>query len=138
MSATGKNSMRFCTVINCMDGRVQKPALEYLQKRFDVEHVDSITEAAPNLILSQQKRTASVRSILERLRISIENHNSVGVAVAGHHNCAGNPAPKDEQIIHIRNAMEFLRQHCPNTEMLGLWIDENWEVHEVNEVNEAK
>ncbi|MHA1252503.1 MAG: carbonic anhydrase, partial [Candidatus Helarchaeota archaeon] len=28
--------MKFCTVINCMDGRVQIPVINYLRKRFNV------------------------------------------------------------------------------------------------------
>ena len=36
--------MCFCTAVNCMDGRVQLPVTSYLQERFNVEHVDSITE----------------------------------------------------------------------------------------------
>jgi carbonic anhydrase len=92
--------MRFCTVINCMDGRVQLPVNRYLQKRFNVKYVDSITEAGPNLILSEEKSITSIQSILERLKISIENHNSAGIAIVGHHDCAGNPAPQNDQIIH--------------------------------------
>ncbi len=45
--------MRFGTVINCMDGRVQLPVIAYLQKRFNVTYVDTITEAGPNLLLAQ-------------------------------------------------------------------------------------
>lgn len=123
--------MRFCTAINCMDGRVQFPVIRYLQERFNVEYVDSITEAGPNLILSEAKNTASIESILQRLRISIENHGSVGVAVAGHYGCAGNPAPQDDQIMHIRKAIQFLHQHYESEEIIGLWVDKNWEVHEV-------
>ncbi len=125
--------MRFCTVINCMDGRIQLPVIRYLQERFDAEHVDNITEAGPNLILAEQKRTASVQAILERLKISIENHNSIGIALVGHHECAGNPVSKDDQIGHMAKAIQFLREHYPNTQMLGLWIDENREIHEINE-----
>ena len=125
--------MRFCTVINCMDGRVQLPVIRYLQKRFNVEYVDSITEAGPNLILSEEKSITSIQSILERLKISIEHHNSVGVAIVGHHDCAGNPVPQNDQIIHIQKAIQFLRQQYENIEIIGLWIDKNWEVHEVIE-----
>jgi len=125
--------MSFCTVINCMDGRVQLPAIRYLQKRFNVEYVDSITEAGPNLILSEEKNIVSIQSILERVRISIENHNSIGVAIVGHYDCAGNPAPKDDQIIHTQKAIQFLRQQYDSIEIIGLWIDKNWEVHEVTE-----
>ena len=123
--------MKFYTVINCMDGRVQLPVIRYLQKRFDVEYVDSITEVGPNLILSEEKKTAPVQSVLERLKISIEKHNSAGVAIVGHHDCAGNPASKDDQIVHIKKAIELLRQHHENTEIIGLWVDENWRVQEI-------
>ena len=127
--------MRFCTVINCMDGRVQLPAISYLQKRFNAEYVDSITEAGPNLILSEEKKMTSIQSILERVEISIKHHNSVGIAIVGHHDCAGNPAPENDQIIHIQRAIQFLRQQYENIEIIGLWIDKNWDVHEVIEAD---
>lgn len=123
--------MRFCTVINCMDGRIQLPVIRYLQKRFNVEYVDSITEAGPNLIISEEKSTILIQAILEKLNISIENHNAVGIAIVGHHNCAGNPAPQNDQIIHIEKAIQFLRQHYKNIEIIGLWVDKNWKVHDV-------
>ncbi len=125
--------MKFCTVINCMDGRAQIPVIRYLQKRFNAEYVDSITEAGPNLILAEQKSTTLVQSILERLKISVEKHNSVGVAIVGHHDCAGNPSPQDDQIMHIKKATGFLRQLYKNIEIIALWVDNNWEVHEVIE-----
>ena len=123
--------MRFCTVVNCMDGRVQLPAIEYLQNRFDAEYVDSITEPGPNRILSEDKNDVSAQSILARVKISIEKHNSVGIAVVGHHDCAGNPAPKDEQITHIKKAIQLLQSEHDSLEIVGLWLDENWEVHEL-------
>ena len=123
--------MRFCTVINCMDGRVQLPVIEYLQKRFGVDCVDSITEAGPNLILAKQHNPVLVDSILERLKISIERHRSVGVAVVGHQDCAGNPAPRDEQIKHIEKAVQFIRSRHANQRVIGLWVGNNWQVREV-------
>jgi hypothetical protein len=39
-----------------MDGRVQLPVIDYLRKRFGVEHVDSVIEAGPNLILAEGSR----------------------------------------------------------------------------------
>ena len=86
------------------------------------------------MILSEQKRNGSIRAILDRLKISVENHDSTGVAIVGHHDCAGNPATHDEQITHIQKAIEFVRQHHPDLEMVGLWIDRNWEIHEVGAV----
>lgn len=122
--------MRFCTVINCMDGRVQLPVFEYLLGRFNVEFVDSITEPGPNLILSKQQPGTLVNSIMDRLSISIEKHKSTGLAIVGHHDCAGNPAGKGEQVVHTENAIEFVRQRYTNIETIGLWVDQNWRVVE--------
>lgn len=132
LSVTGKERMRFCTVVNCMDGRVQLPVIEYLKERFGADYVDSITEAGPNLVLSRQEETPSVRSIRERLKISVENHKSTGIAIAGHHDCAGNPAPHREQIVHVQKSVEYLQRHYPAMEIIGLWVDENWQVHQVD------
>ena len=128
--------MRFCTVINCMDGRVQLPVIQYLQKRFEVEYVDSITEAGPNLILAKQNNDVLVQSILAKLYISINKHNSIGIAIVGHQDCAGNPAPHEEQISHIRESVQFLRGQHENTEVIGLWIDSDFEVHEIDDNEE--
>ncbi len=125
--------MEFCSVINCMDGRVQLPVIKYLQKRFKVKHVDCITEAGPNLILSENKNIESIRSIFERLKISIENHKSGGVAVIGHYDCAGNPAPKEEQIQHIQTSVKQIRKKYDSIEVIGLWVDREWKVREVTE-----
>jgi len=123
--------MRFCTAINCIDGRVQLPVINYLQKRFNVEYVDSITEAGPGLILSEEKNIAPIQAIREKLNISLERHNSMGIAVVGHHDCAANPAPYSDQIIQIQSAVRFLRRHYNNIEIIGLCVDDNWQVHEI-------
>ncbi len=124
--------MSFCTVINCMDGRVQLPVIEYLQERFNVDYVDSITEPGPNLILAQQNDINIVESIFNRLKISIDHHASVGIAVAGHYNCAGNPVPKELQTLHTFDAIRYIKRRYSDLEIIGLWIDENWKVSELS------
>ncbi len=123
--------MSFYTVINCMDGRVQLPVINYLIKRFQVQYVDSITEPGPIRILSEDNDKETVASILKRLQISIERHNSKGVAIVGHYDCAGNPVAKDEQLKQLRKARSILKQNFPDLEPLMLWVDKNWQVHQV-------
>jgi len=123
--------MTFFTAINCMDGRVQLPVIRYLQKRFNVKYVDSITEPGPNLILANNIDLFAQRSIFERLKISIENHNSKGIAIVGHHDCAGNPAPKADQIDHLKQSIQQLQLRYKTMPIIGLWVDQNWEVHEI-------
>lgn len=123
--------MKFCTVINCMDGQVQLPVIKYMQTRFKVEFVDSITEPGPNRILAMQSDSVLLQSILTRLKISIEKSNSVGIAVVGHHDCTGNPGLKEEQVVQIQKAVKFLQQRNKKIEVIGLWVDENWNVNEI-------
>jgi len=114
-----------------MDGRIQLPVIRYLQKRFQAKFVDTITEAGPNLILSEQKNQIIIHSIFERLRISVNLHKSVGIAIIGHHDCAGNPAPKEEQIGHLKKSVQLIQKQFKDIEILGLWINENWDVEEI-------
>ncbi|TSA53000.1 MAG: hypothetical protein D4R45_06290 [Planctomycetaceae bacterium] len=124
--------MSFCTVINCMDGRVQLPVIKYLQERFNVDYVDSITEPGPNLILAQQTNINIVESIFNRIKISVDHHGSVGIAVAGHYGCAGNPATKEQQTVHTIDAIRCIKSRYSDIEIIGLWVNENWEVSELS------
>ncbi|MCF8309013.1 MAG: hypothetical protein K9I68_08400 [Bacteroidales bacterium] len=114
-----------------MDGRVQLPVNEFLRKRFGTKNVDTITTAGPNRILAEQAHEQVIQSLLQRIDISIGAHQSSGLAIVGHHDCAGNPVNKEEQIKHIREAIRFLKTQYPNIEIIGLWVDENWQVEEV-------
>ena len=122
--------MEFCTAISCMDGRIQLPVIKYLQARFRAKYVDLITEPGPNLILAEQTEPALVSSILARVQISVGHHHSAGIAVIGHYNCAGNPATEEKQILHIEESVNFIRRRYEEVEVIGLWVDHNWEVRE--------
>lgn len=124
--------MSFCTVINCMDGRVQLPVIKYLQKRFDAEYVDSITEPGPNFILAKQTNINIVESVFNRLKISVDKHASVGIAVAGHYGCAGNPANEQAQAEHTLDAVRCIKLRYPDIETIGLWVNENCQVSEIS------
>ena len=123
--------MKFCTAINCMDGRVQQPVTKYMQKRFDADVVDAITEPGPINILAAGTDLSKIQSIIERLKISIELHDSIGIAVVGHYDCAGNPVTEKEQLIQIEKAVNFLNQKYNDIKIIGLWVDENWTVNEL-------
>ena len=104
--------MKFCTVISCIDGRIQLPVFKYLQERFNAEFVDTITEAGPNRILAEKTNQTQIQSIFNRLEISVRNHDSVGIAVAGHHDCAGNPASREDQFHHLQEAAQLVKKNA--------------------------
>ena len=123
--------MEFCTAINCMDGRVQQPVIEFMKKRFRAQNVDLITEAGPNRILAEQHSETTIQSIFQRVDISVSAHKSKVLAVVGHYDCAGNPVGKEEQVKQISSAIQFLRDKYPRIIIIGLWVNEKWEVEEL-------
>ncbi len=120
--------MKFVTAINCMDGRVQLPAIEWLKNKYNAEYVDMITEPGPIKILDEDKNTFLVESIKNRIDISVNKHLSRVIAIIGHYDCAGNPVEKETQIIQIKNSIKKVSSWNFNADIIGLWIDENWEV----------
>jgi hypothetical protein len=123
--------MKFATAINCMDGRVQLPVIKYLLNRFSVDHVDMITEPGPIAILSLHNPSVIVDNILNRIDVSVQKHHSVGLALVGHHDCAGNPVGKEDQVKQLKAAHQLLSRNYPKIHMILLWVNEDWEVEEI-------
>ena len=124
--------MSFCTVINCIDGRTQLPVIEYVQNRFVVEFVDMITEAGPVGILATGPDSVYAVSIFRRVVVSLNGHSSKQIAIVAHYDCLGNPLPEGEQIKQLQKCLALLSQRFPNAEIIGLWLDQDFEVHEVS------
>ncbi len=122
----------FCTLINCMDGRTQEPAMTWLKERTGVEYVDSITEAGPDGILTNHEHPL-LQNILTRIRISRDKHGSKVLALVAHHDCAGNPGERAMHLQHLTKAANTLKRLNLGMQFFALWIDENWEVHLVQE-----
>ena len=123
--------MNFCTSIHCMDGRIQEPIIKYLKHNYNVNYVDTITEPGPCRILSQDKDERSIGSIHDRIKISINKHGSRLIAVSGHHDCAGNPCDNQLHQRQIKESTEYLKRNYPKIEIIGLWVNQDWEVKAV-------
>ena len=118
----------FATAINCIDGRVQIPVIDWMKKEYAVQYVDMITEPGPNKILAENTDEAKLESIRRRLEISVANHNSKVVAIAGHYDCAGNPVDIECQLKHIFTAIQVVKEWNMGIKVVGLWVGENWQV----------
>ena len=123
---------KFVTAINCIDGRVQLPVIDWLKKEASVDYVDMITETGPNKILSENKELARIESIKKRVELSIERRSSKLIAIVGHFDCLGNPSKKDIQLKEIRSAIEVVKSWNLDTKIIGLWVDENFKVNQID------
>jgi hypothetical protein len=119
---------KFGTAINCMDGRVQVPAMNWLKEKYALDYIDTITEPGPEKMLTGGK-PQQVESIKSRVLISVNAHGSETIFIAAHHDCAGNPVSKDEHIKQVRECLKIVRSwKLPVKNVIGAWINENWTV----------
>ena len=114
-----------------MDGRVQRPVNAYLRARFNVEYIDTVTAAGPVRMLSDEWESEPAELMLGYVGLSVDLHSSQALAVVSHHDCAGNPVSRDRQYRQLNQAVERLRTQFTSLEVIGLWVDDSWEVHEV-------
>ena len=122
---------RFATAVNCMDGRVQIPVIEYIKNKYQVDYVDMITLPGPNKVLAESKDKSALASIKRCVEISVNLHGSRLIAISGHYDCGGNPANKETQIQQILDAIKVIKSWDFGVQVVGLWINQNWEVEEV-------
>ena len=117
----------FVTAINCMDGRVQLPVIHWMQEKYDAEYVDMITEAGPTRYLLEGS-TDNLEAMQAKVGISCEKHGSDIIAVVGHHDCAGNPVPREEKVNQIKQSVKLVQSWGFQAEVIGLYVNDKWEV----------
>ncbi|SIS57279.1 carbonic anhydrase [Salimicrobium flavidum] len=124
--------MSFATAINCMDGRVQLPVIHWMKEKYGVDYIDMITEAGPNKTLLEGS-SSQLEEIKKKVLVSTEKHDSKVIAVAGHHDCAGNPVDRPQKEKEIRRSVELIEKWELGATVLGLYVNENWEVEMITE-----
>ena len=119
----------FGTVVNCIDGRTQIPVNMYLRNNYNLDFVDTITEAGPVKILADKQ--PALESIMNRVNISIGKHDSKMIAIVAHHDCAGNPVSKEDQLIQLKKSLQTVLNRYPDMECIGLWVNDSWQVEKI-------
>lgn len=112
-----------------MDGRPQRKVADYLSTSFGVRHLDTITTAG--LVRHLAETTDQTETLLGNVDISLDKHGSHQIAVVAHHDCAGNPVSDRTQKQQIAAAIDRLEELYPHSEVVGLWLNEQWIVERV-------
>ena len=122
---------KFGTLINCIDGRSLIPTVTWLKEKFNLDFIDAVTEPGVDKIIAQKdsEKTAQIKT---KVLISIRAHGSSLIAIAGHHDCAGNPVSKNEHIEQIKKSIDTIQSWNYQTKIVGIWVNEHWQVENVN------
>jgi len=124
---------KFGTAINCMDGRVQQPMIDWMTKEFGLDYVDMITEPGPDKIVASGTRE-QVEAVRQKVAISVEKHGSRHVVIMGHDDCAGNPVSREDHISDIKRAMQVIKMWNFPVTIYGIWMDINWQVEVIEAI----
>ncbi len=123
--------MSFATAVNCIDGRTQEPLIAFVKSKFNVDYVDMITEPGVDLVLTENKGSMTVDSIVQGIKVSIEAHQSEGICIAGHANCAANPTSDEKHHEQIKKSVQILSKLFKDLTVVGVWIDSERVVHQL-------
>lgn len=113
-----------------MDGRAQLPIIKWMQEKYSVPFIDMITEPGPTKVFLHGTDD-EIEKIKDKVIISRDAHGSKSIAVIGHHDCAGNPVSRDVKCRMIEESVEKVKAWGFDMEVIGLYVNENWEVEQV-------
>jgi len=126
---------KFVTAINCIDGRVHIPVINWLKASFDAEFVDHITEPGADKVLANGPK--EIIHIKQELLISVNAHKSKIVAVVGHYDCAANPVSKEQHKRDVQKALATVQSWGLPVRVIGLWVNSEWQVEVVCPMEES-
>lgn len=128
----------FFTIIGCMDGRCQEAVDRFGRQRFSADYPDTITEAGIVGIIATNPNQSFFNNLQNKIDISIKIHNSKGIIVDGHAECAGNPVSDEVQKDNIRESVEKVKELVKNAvPVVGVFVKRSeknpseWIVEEV-------
>jgi hypothetical protein len=115
----------FATAINCIDGRTTQPVTDWLKLNLLVNYVDLVTIPGPDKALIQSDADLSERAKRDAL-VSVNAHHSQVIAIAGHHDCAGNPVSDEQHKAMIRQAAQAIQDWQLGVRVIGLFVNSSW------------
>ena len=118
----------FGTCITCIDGRVQEPLQQWLNKKYGVKYVDMITEHGVVKLFSDVKYQNEFK---DKLSHSIKEGKSKIILVSAHHDCEGNMVSKEEQVSQIKNAISKIQTWNLDIPVVGAWVNEDLQVESI-------
>lgn len=119
--------LRFGTAITCIDGRVHRPVILWMRENYGFDFVDVVSEPGPDKLLADGW-PGDIAPVRTKVGFSVKAHASQLIAVSGHHDCAGNPATKEEHLAQIREGVRQARSWELPADVIGLWVNEQWQI----------
>ncbi len=115
-----------------MDGRIQEPIRKWITEKFNVQHVDVVTQPGVDGVLVG-KGGPHIELIKHMVAISVNAHGSSTIVISGHYDCAGHPVSDEQHIQDIKKAVSVVKswENMSGKEVIGIWVNDDWQVEQV-------
>lgn len=124
---------KYAIAINCIDGRIQEPVINYIKKDCGADYVDLITNDGIVNIVAGPVYGPQFRKMVQLIQSSRKNKKSNTIYITAHHDCSGNPVSDDKQKEQLQLSKTALKLHLTiDISIKALWVDENFEVFEIS------
>ena len=123
---------KFAVCLNCMDGRIQLPVIQWIKKHYEVDFVDMITEPGMDGVLAELN--SDINDIVTKLEISVDKHGSQYIFIGGHYDCLGHPVDNETHKKDVMVAVERIKKLKSSCKVLGLWISNKLSVQKITEM----
>jgi len=116
----------FVTCLNCIDGRVQLPVINWILENYDVKYVDMITAPGVDGLLADKNN--NVTDIFKKLTFSNDGHSTELIFIVGHHDCLANSVDYETHNEQIIDSMERIKESYSHCNVIGLWVDSKFKI----------
>jgi len=123
----------FVICLNCIDGRVQLPVINWITTYYDVKYVDMITFPGMDGIWASKNNV--LNDLQEKIEFSKDGHDSDHVFIVGHHDCLANSVTDEIHKEQIVDAVKNIKERNLSCTVTGLWVDDGFKVHKVYSIN---
>ncbi len=115
-----------------MDGRIQEPIRKWITEKFNVQHVDVVTQPGVDGVLVGEDGP-HIELIKHMVAISVNAHGSSTIVISGHYDCAGHPVSDEQHIQDIKKAVSVVKswENMSGKEVIGIWVNDDWQVEQV-------
>lgn len=122
----------FVTCLNCIDGRVQLPVINWIIENYDVKYVDMITAPGMDGILADKNN--DVKDIFEKLAFSNEGHSTELIFIVGHHDCLANHVEDETHNKQVIDSVKRIKKLYSSCDVIGIWVDSKSDIHVIYEL----
>jgi hypothetical protein len=118
-------SNRFAAAVINNHAEYQNHVQAFIKQNFRLDSVDFITDSEPLKVLAENDDRDSVNVLKKRIIDSIEQNQSKLIALIGSEPSNGITEDKDIHYANLRSSVNTVRFWNLNVKVIGLWIDSN-------------